>query len=430
MNAKRILLVEDERITAMDEQGLLEDAGYKVTGIASSAGDAIRMADEQRPDLVLMDIRLEGEMDGTRAAVVIRERLRIPVVFVTAHTNKEFLDRVKISEPFGYVAKPFKFDSLRTNIEIALYKHRLEEALKEREQFLEDVTAELAEGLFVLDRRGRVVFINPEAERLLGWTQKELADRDVHELIHDFQGLGVPAPDCRAFKVLRSGETERVEEDQFFHRDGHGFPVSYTAAPISRHGDITGVVVAFQDITERKRLNDKLKYLATHDAVTGLHNRSELERRVDEEVARALRYERSISVFMIDIDHFKRINDRHGHQAGDAALRQLAGFLQKETRQSDYVARYGGEEFIILLPETSLAKARELAERLCEEIAAHPFRLNDDTPITLNVSLGVANLPAHGHSDQVLIAAADQAMYRAKNQGRNRVCIAENSAPD
>lgn len=430
MSATRILLVEDERITAMYEQDLLEDAGYTVAGTASSAEDAIRMAGERHPSLVLMDIKLEGRMDGIQAAAVVRERFDIPVVFVTAHTDKELMERAKISEPFGYVVKPFTLDQLRTNIEIALYKHRLEKELKEREQFLEDITSELAEGLFVLDRKGRLVFINPEAERLLGWTQQELADNDVHHLIHGYRGLEVPVPDCRALKVLHTGETDRVDEDHFFHRDGRRFPVSYTAAPISRHGDITGVVVAFQDISDKKRLDEKLKYLATHDAVTGLHNRSELARQIDEEVARALRYERPICVFMVDIDHFKRINDSHGHQTGDSVLRQFAGFLQRETRKSDYVARYGGEEFIILLPETSLSEARELAERLCAGVAAHRFHLDDDTPITLSVSLGVANLPAHGRSDQVLIAAADKAMYRAKSGGRNRVCIAGDSVPE
>ncbi len=430
MNATRILLVEDERITAMYEQGLLEDAGYTVTGTVSSAEDAIRIADEQSPDLVLMDIKLAGEMDGIKAAAVIRERFGIPVVFVTAHTDKEFLDRAKISEPFGYVVKPFTLDGLRTNIEIALYKHRLEATLKEREQFLVDVTSELGEGLFVLDRKGRLVFINPEAERLLGWTQQELDNRDVHELIHNYQGLGVPASDCRVLQVLRTGKTDRVDEDHFFHRDGRRFPVSYAAAPISRHGDVTRVVVSFQDISEKKRLHEQLKYLATHDAVTGLHNRSELVRQIDEEVARALRYERPVCIFMVDIDHFKRINDGHGHQTGDSVLRQFAGFLEEETRKSDYVARYGGEEFIILLPETSLSKGRELAGRLCEGVAAHPFRLDDATPTTISVSLGVANLPAHGNSAQVLIAAADKAMYLAKNKGRNQVCIAGDSAPD
>ncbi len=430
MNATRILLVEDERITAMYEQGLLEDAGYKVTGTVSSAEDAIRIADEQSPDLVLMDIKLAGEMDGIKAAAVIRERFGIPVVFVTAHTDKEFLDRAKISEPFGYVIKPFTLDGLRTNIEIALYKHRLEATLKEREQFLVDVTSELGEGLFVLDRTGRLVFINPEAERLLGWTQQELDGRDVHELIHKHQGRGVPASGCRVLQVLRTGKTDRVDEDHFFHRDGRRFPVSYAAAPISRHGDVTGVVVSFQDISEKKRLHEQLKYLATHDAVTGLHNRSELARQIDEEVARALRYERPVCVFMVDIDHFKRINDGHGHQTGDSVLRQFAGFLKEETRKSDYVARYGGEEFIIILPETSLSKGRELADRLCEGVAVHPFRLDDATPITISVSLGVANLPAHGNSVQVLIAAADKAMYLAKNKGRNQVCIAGDSVPD
>jgi diguanylate cyclase (GGDEF)-like protein/PAS domain S-box-containing protein len=424
MSKARILLVEDERITAMDERGLLTDAGYEVVGTAASGEEAIRMAETRHPDLVLMDIKLEGEMDGIQAAGIVRERLGIPVVFVSAHTDGELLDRAKVSEPFGYVVKPFTPEALQTNIEIALYKHRMEARLKEREQFLADITSELGEGLLVLDRNGRLVFINPEAERQLGWSREELALDDVHERIHNHRGLGVPAASCRVLKVLRTGKKERVDEDRFLHRDGHSFPVGYTAAPITRDGEVTGVVAVFQDITEKKRLSQRLYHLATHDPVTGLHNRSELERRIDEEVGRALRYKRPVSVFMIDLDHFKRVNDEHGHQAGDTVLRRFADLLRAETRKSDYVARYGGEEFIVILPETTLAMAVELAERLCGAIAARPFRLDDGVLISLSASLGVANLPAHGASDQALIAAADAAMYRAKEKGRNRVCVA------
>ncbi|HOM80422.1 MAG TPA: diguanylate cyclase [Armatimonadota bacterium] len=179
---------------------------------------------------------------------------------------------------------------------------------------------------------------------------------------------------------------------------------------------------ALQDaLRERNRL---LAELATHDELTRLHNRRYLEQRLSEEVPRAKRYRLPLSCLMLDLDHFKRINDTYGHPAGDAVLRQVADILRTSVRSVDVVGRYGGEEFLIILPQTGAEGARVLAERIRQRVEQELFDIGGQT-IHCTTSIGVAaasdgDVPDAGH----LIAEADRALYHAKVTGRNRVSSA------
>ena len=199
-----------------------------------------------------------------------------------------------------------------------------------------------------------------------------------------------------------------------------------TYYPVSgSEGDVVGVVVNSHDITEWKRTEDKLKHLATHDSLTGMYNRKVLEQRLRNELLRAARYNHDVSVFMIDLDHFKPINDTYGHQVGDDVLIAIAKVLEGSIRKTDSAARYGGEEFIIILPETPLSEAEELAERLRSHIADHVIPIDDGREIKITASIGVSTFPAHGASWEDLLNTADSAMYEAKEAGRNCVRVAK-----
>lgn len=173
-----------------------------------------------------------------------------------------------------------------------------------------------------------------------------------------------------------------------------------------------------KELKARKRIEKELKHQATHDPLTGLYNRNALERRIADDLARATRYRHSLSIFMVDIDHFKAINDRYGHASGDRVLRSIAIELERSLRKTDYVARFGGEEFLVVLPETPLVMAVELGERLLRRVSSHRVRLEEDS-VNLTISIGVASFPEIAREWHDLLDAADRAMYQAKHDGRN-----------
>lgn len=173
---------------------------------------------------------------------------------------------------------------------------------------------------------------------------------------------------------------------------------------------------------ERAGLYKRVEEMAVTDQLTGLANRRYLERRLEEEMERARRYGTSLSVIMLDIDHFKRINDTFGHLAGDAVLREVAQILRNGVRRTDVVARYGGEEFCIVSPDCRLPEAVALAERLRGKVEGHPFRVPGlDQPLKVTVSAGVAEFPGDARSKPELLDCADSALYEAKRRGRNCV---------
>jgi diguanylate cyclase (GGDEF)-like protein len=175
---------------------------------------------------------------------------------------------------------------------------------------------------------------------------------------------------------------------------------------------------------ESTRLFEEINRLAITDSLTGLYNIRHLKRVLVEEVKRSIRYSRPLSFIMLDIDHFKIYNDNHGHLRGDEVLRILAGLLQQNTRDVDTVIRYGGEEFSLIIPEVPKQEAFSMAERLRKIIQDLAFPYEEDQPEgRLTVSMGVANLPVDAGDGEELIDKADRALYRAKNMGRNTVCL-------
>lgn len=172
---------------------------------------------------------------------------------------------------------------------------------------------------------------------------------------------------------------------------------------------------------ENARLYTQVQKQARTDALTGLNNRGEFQRQLKEEEERARRYHRSLSLLMLDVDHFKHVNDTHGHQAGDEVLRALAACLREQIRPVDHAARYGGEEFVVILPETSNEGALDLAERLRMAVAGTVVPVAEGRTIAVTISIGVATFPADAGSEAALIAAADAALYAAKQGGKNRV---------
>jgi diguanylate cyclase (GGDEF)-like protein/PAS domain S-box-containing protein len=183
------------------------------------------------------------------------------------------------------------------------------------------------------------------------------------------------------------------------------------------------------DISDRKALEIELEQLATTDPLTGLLNRREFGRILEEELERSERYHRSMALLWIDFDHFKEVNDSWGHAAGDKVLCSVTRRLEESVRSVDSVARFGGEEMVIVLPELGVAEALETAERLRKRVREQPVMLDSGHDVPVTISVGVAVYPDHGHTAAELCAAADRAMYRAKTQGRDCVAMPEDAEP-
>ena len=188
-----------------------------------------------------------------------------------------------------------------------------------------------------------------------------------------------------------------------------------------------GALQEFADLIgfplQKARVQEGLQNLAFSDPMTGLANYRYFRVELEEEVKRGSRYRHSVSLIMLDLDHFKSVNDRFGHQVGDSALRWVADIIRASIRDADFPARYGGEEFAIVCGETGLEEAVVIANRIRASVESQPFHPDSADPISLTVSAGVASFPASGSSDSDLIRAADSALYEAKRAGRNRVSI-------
>jgi PAS domain S-box-containing protein len=240
-----ILVVEDETIVARDVATRLSRRGYAVCGIAATADEAVALAGERKPDLVLMDIMLKGDVDGIAAANQIRDTYGLPVVFITAYADEQTLQRAKVSDAFGYILKPFEERELHITIEMALYKHRMEARLRESEQWLSTILHSIGDGIIAADTGGRITFMNPVAEQLTGWTLAEAASRQVSDVFSTTYEVGDRGGQEHTLLVARTGKRT---------------PIDDSAAPIKDHrGNIKGIVVVFRDVTEQRHAEDALR---------------------------------------------------------------------------------------------------------------------------------------------------------------------------
>lgn len=248
MKETTVLVVEDEAIVAHDLQQTLEYLGYEVLTIVASGEEAIQEAAQLQPDLALMDIVLQTDMDGIETAAQIRQRFDIPVIFVTAFADDEVLERAKITEPFGYIVKPFDEKELHVNIQMALYKHEMEKKLKESEESFRTLAENANDGILIgMDKEGAHAFANQRAAEIMGYSVAELLETSIKDLVHPEH---VDKMQQRYRQRLEGKTLPKQYETLIVRKDGQSVPIELTASKTVWQGQPANIVI-FRDITQR-----------------------------------------------------------------------------------------------------------------------------------------------------------------------------------
>lgn len=302
-----------------------------------------------------------------------------------------------------------------------------ENALRESEYDLRVIMESVQTGIIIIDPvEHKIVDVNTIAAHMIGAPKDRIIGAECHKFLCPAEKGQCPITDLRQ----NINHAERV----LITDTGARCPVINNVTTVMLRGK-EYLLESFVDISGRKQMEEQLNAsllekevlvqslheLATHDSLTWLYNRREFDALLADELARAQRFNRPVSLLLLDIDHFKRVNDTCGHLAGDVVLKGLSELLGREARATDRVCRYGGEEITIILPEINLEAAADIAERVRAAVEAQPFDVNAGELLHITVSIGAASFPAHADSAQALVAAADAAMYAAKAGGRNRV---------
>lgn len=280
--------------------------------------------------------------------------------------------------------------------------------------------------IWTIDREGTFTYISPSVARFPSFLQGGIG-KNVNEVLSSEQ-----------MKLLRESLFKAMQ-DEHLARQGMVFETEFAgsgpqdtiylettvSALEDDDGKMVGLLGVAHDISEHKHMQKKLLQMATIDALTGIANRRFFIQIGEEEASRAVRYNHTYSVMIMDIDHFKRVNDTYGHPAGDEVLRNLAAIGSGALRSADIIGRLGGEEFGVILPETAADAAFLVAERLRRAFETAVVKLEDGQEVTFTVSIGVTTKAALNESFDEMLKKADRALYVAKDSGRNRVCAAK-----
>jgi PAS domain S-box-containing protein len=252
MEKLKILIVEDENIVAKDIKGSLKGFGYEVVDIVSTGEEAIRRTEELAPDLVLMDIMLKGKMNGIDVAHHIRDNACIPVVFLTAYADEDTLHSAKLSEPFGYIIKPFEDAELHSTIQMAVYRFDMERKLKQREQWLTTILKSISDAVIVTDQGGKITFMNPVAETLTAYAQAEAMGKNVFEIYRIIDDKNLGTTDQLIQDRIKSEMYIQRANQLLVSKNNDIVPVDTVQTNlIDGRENVTGGVVVIRDITKK-----------------------------------------------------------------------------------------------------------------------------------------------------------------------------------
>ena len=307
-------------------------------------------------------------------------------------------------------------ETVIVNLRDITERKKAEEFLRQSEEKYRTILENIQEGYFEVDLAGNIKFFNDPVGEIFGYSKEELKGLNYRAFTNDETAKQV----FTAFnKVYKTGEPTREFDWQIVRKDG---TKRYIEASVSLQKDISGKPTGFKgiirDITERKEIHQQLNYMATHDALTGLPNRMLFMDRLQVALAQSKRNKNKLAVMMLDLDHFKDINDNLGHMVGDKLLKEIGSRLTGILRHNDTVARLGGDEFVILLSDLEKTEYAAGVAKVILKALQKPF-LVADNEITSNASIGIAFFPDDCEDVDSLLKKSDMAMYSVKTTGRN-----------
>lgn len=324
-----------------------------------------------------------------------------------------YWDYAAISPIFDVEGKITHYVSIQEDI---TERKLADEMLRQQKQFSDDIINSLPGIFYMLDEQGRIMRVNQHLLKVTGHSEDEL---DTMTALDFFEGEDKSLIGQRMQEVFEKGYS--CAEAELIIKSRQKIPYYFTGHR-ARIDDQPYLIGIGTDISERRALEQELARQAKTDPLTGLSNRRHFIEMAKQELARTRRYDKLLSVLMLDLDRFKAINDTHGHQTGDSVLRMVGEICLRTLREVDIVGRLGGEEFAILLPESDAKQAMDVAERLRQNIANSAIPLEQGGELNFTASIGITTLTATEANIDNLLDLADKAMYEAKRTGRNRVC--------
>ena len=402
----RILVVEDETIVALDLQNSLKFLGYDVVGLAASGSEAITKAGKTQPDLVVMDIMLRGDMDGVQAAETIHKLLGVPVIFLTACADESTLQRAKVTEPFGYMIKPFDERELHSHIEIALYKHRMERQLRESEERYVLATQGSNDGLWDWDVTCQMIYYSPRWKSMLGYAESEIGNSplDWFDKIHPSDRQAV---DKLIDQHLEGTSNHFESEHRILDAGGtYRWVLCRGMARRDQSGKAYRIAGSMTDITDRK----------VYHPLTGLPNQILFMDRLEHTLRRVKSDTTVFGVAVIEFGSIKTIASSFGYVLADQLLCRIAKRVLGSLSANETVAHFGNDDFILLLEGAQEEKlAASIASRLLRELE-QPFELEGQA-VYVTPYIGITLRTAEYSRPDEMVRDAYTAMHRAKDDG-------------
>lgn len=441
-----ILVVDDQPESLALLERILSGQGF-VVRVAPTAALGFQSILLQPPTLILMDVYLPDQtgFEFCERLQADSSTSQIPIIFLSAHDEIHAKAQGFKSGGVDFISKPFERVELLARIQNQLriqdLRHRLQQRNEQQQNLVNDLCAlkqlyfqdkELAEvtvqsigdAVVTTDAEGRVRSLNPVAEKLLMLNRSMAEGQAIEKLFRLYDERTKAAMQNPVMVALKTGKVVSLGENSILiNGEGEEFAISDSVAPIrDRNGLIIGAVMVFRDVTESRQMARRLSWQATHDPLTNLFNRSELERQLIQVLDQVHQKDRLATLCYIDLDRFKVVNDTCGHKAGDELLRQVTLAIQQKILAEDIFARVGGDEFSLLLLDRPPAETEAIAEAICQTVQQFRFVWQNQT-FKIGASIGLVHLDGSHRDTTDVINSADAACYCAKDQGRNQVQV-------